>query len=329
MDRYSFFVREFLFTIILSFFSTLPIHLHLHLPLHQFLILISIFDPYLVDKIEKPILPVKPFSPRQLFTIGLIVIVGSRQLLTDHAVNASPFFSSESLKGLEKLRSPSLASSIPVSSKDETQFKLWVKYASAVYCNVESWKCGSACRGETANTTLLKSFEETVNKAYVALNDREKAIVVAFRGTANVEGFVRDTKFLFTDFPGVSGAKVHSGFLNTFVGTREKITNFIKETVPKYPGYKVVLTGHSLGGSMAVFQLLDLIGTPGLTPKNLFTYTYGEPRMGNDVFAKYVDKQGYKIFRIVNKNDIVPHVPPKEFQYFHHSPEIWVSPYVQ
>ncbi|CAJ0905313.1 11468_t:CDS:10 [Entrophospora sp. SA101] len=155
-----------------------------------------------------------------------------------------------------------------------------------------------------------------------AINDKEKAIVVAFRGTANVKSFLNDLEFLQVPFFDKSNnAKVHSGFLATYNDTRTEITNLVKKLVAENPDYKVVTTGHSLGGSLAVFQTLDLIGVPGLNPSNLLTYTYGEPRTGDKNFAALVEKTGFSFFRVVNKADLVPHVPPQAFKYQHHDPE--------
>ncbi|CAJ0834665.1 17747_t:CDS:2, partial [Entrophospora sp. SA101] len=56
---------------------------------------------------------------------------------------------------------------------------------------------------ETKDTRLIKFFQNSVprdNNAYVAINDKEKAIVVAFRGTANVKSFLNDLEFLQVPF---------------------------------------------------------------------------------------------------------------------------------
>ncbi|CAJ0749592.1 11405_t:CDS:2 [Entrophospora sp. SA101] len=162
--------------------------------------------------------------------------------------------------------------------------------------------------------------DENINyyNRLVAINDKEKAIVVAFRGTANVKSFLNDLEFLQVPFFDKSNnAKVHSG---------TEITNLVKKLVAENPDYKVVTTGHSLGGSLAVFQTLDLIGVPGLNPSNLLTYTYGEPRTGDKNFAALVEKTGFSFFRVVNKADLVPHVPPQAFKYQHHGAQFWIRP---
>ncbi|RIA89092.1 lipase [Glomus cerebriforme] len=220
---------------------------------------------------------------------------------------------------------------IPVSESDIREFKLWVKYASAAYCNVTDWNCGEACLGETAGTRLVKFFSHSVprdNNGFIAINDKEKAIVVGYRGTADVQSFISDTQFNQTSFdnPKFKNAKVHSGFLAIYNDTRNEITSLLKDLVKQHPDYKVISTGHSLGGSLAVFQTLDLIDTPGLNPSNLITYTYGEPRTGNKDFADFVQSTGFKFFRVVNRNDIIPHIPPQLFEYDQYGPEFWVDP---
>ena len=39
------------------------------------------------------------------------------------------------------------------------------------------------------------------------------------------------------------------------------------------------------------------------------TYTFGSPRVGNQQFALYFDSVFGNSYRIVNSNDLVPHVP--------------------
>jgi predicted lipase len=107
--------------------------------------------------------------------------------------------------------------------------------------------------------------------------------------------------------------------------TKEEITKLVKSLAKKNPKYTIVNVGHSLGGSLAVFQTLDLLAA-GLPAKRLMTFTYGQPRTGNDVFAKHVESLPIRLFRVVNKNDIIPQIPPVQFGYAHTVPEYWITP---
>jgi len=266
-----------------------------------------------------------------IFIVVFLIIVNVSSF---YYINATPVHyhkraNNKTITGNKKIKDTS--SQIVIGNGDLTEFRFWSKYANAAYCDVTDWKCGAACNTEeTKGTRLIKFFQNSVprdNNAYVAINDKQKAIVVAFRGTANVKSFLNDLEFLQIPFFDKSnGAKVHSGFLATYNDTRTEITTLVKKLVAENPTYKVVTTGHSLGGSLAVFQTLDLINVPGLNPSNLLTYTYGEPRTGNKGFASLVEKTGFSFFRVVNKADIVPHVPPQVFKYQHHGPQFWIRP---
>ncbi len=217
-----------------------------------------------------------------------------------------------------------------VSEDDIREFKLWANYAGAAYCDVTDWKCGKACEGDTVGTRVIKFVHDSVprgNNVYVAINDKEKAIIIAYRGTSDIQSFLQNFQVIQIPYsPSVPDAKVHSGFFTTYNDTKDEITSLVKELVKDNPSYKVISTGHSLGGTLAVFQTLDLICTPGLNPSNLLTYTFGEPRSGNDAFAKFIIDTGYEFFRVVNRNDLVPHVPPRQLQYVHYGPEYWIDP---
>ncbi|CAG8513753.1 7018_t:CDS:2 [Paraglomus occultum] len=249
-----------------------------------------------------------------IFLLGFISVV-----FNQFVVNASPV----------AYRRDNSTSQEPVSTDLVNNFKLWVQFASAAYCNVTNWDCGKACRGDTTGTRLIKFFSKSKpndNNGYVAVNDQFKSIIVAYRGTADIQSFIEDIKFLETPFPGVPGAKVHAGFLAVYNDTREEITQIVKDQVAQNPGYNVISVGHSLGGSLALFQTLDLLDTPGLSPDKLMTFTFGQPRTGNDAFAQYVESLPVKIYRLVNKNDIIPHLPPESFEYAHTAPEFWIDP---
>ncbi len=64
------------------------------------------------------------------------------------------------------------------------------------------------------------------------------------------------------------------------------------------PNYKIVLTGHSLGGAMSrltTFFILYLKQFPGT---QLELYTYGEPRSGNKGFADFMNAQNITTARV-------------------------------
>lgn len=57
-------------------------------------------------------------------------------------------------------------------------------------------------------------------------------------------------------------------------------------------------------------------------------YTFGQPRVGNAEFAKYLDTV-IGAFRVVHNGDLVPHIPPASFTFVHGSTEIWYDEAMQ
>jgi Lipase (class 3) len=63
-----------------------------------------------------------------------------------------------------------------------------------------------------------------------------------------------------------------------------------------------------LGGSLATLLALDLAANTTFTHPAL--YTYGSPRTGNSLFASTFDQVVTQSYRVENRLDIVPKVPP-------------------
>eukprot|EP01129_Flabellula_baltica_P004990 TRINITY_DN1779_c0_g1_i3.p1 TRINITY_DN1779_c0_g1~~TRINITY_DN1779_c0_g1_i3.p1 ORF type:complete len:293 (+),score=36.72 TRINITY_DN1779_c0_g1_i3:229-1107(+) len=149
---------------------------------------------------------------------------------------------------------------------------------------------------------------------------------VMFRGTVreHITNWITDLTFTLSDFhPEVSGAKVHTGFLNAYKGVHAQLLSSMNEIVAKYAVSKVVVAGHSLGGSLATICAADF-ARRGIV-KEIELYTFGAPRTGNYKFAMYVNSALKSSYRVVNQRDIVPHVPQTIWGYSHVPTEYWYS----
>ncbi len=82
------------------------------------------------------------------------------------------------------------------------------------------------------------------------------------------------------------------------------------------------ITGHSLGGALAVLAASMIHIDPSLAPikaKLRGVYTYGQPMVGDSVFAaKFEHEFGDMLFRHVYKADLVPRLPPITMGRFQH-----------
>lgn len=82
------------------------------------------------------------------------------------------------------------------------------------------------------------------------------------------------------------------------------------------------LTGHSLGGALAVLTAALLFQDPNAEPiwdRLRGIYTYGQPMVGREDFAnQYGGTVGRKLFRHVYRRDLIPRLPPWSAGSFRH-----------
>ncbi|KAJ2793672.1 hypothetical protein H4R20_006473, partial [Coemansia guatemalensis] len=201
-------------------------------------------------------------------------------------------------------------------------------YARAAYLLGEKWNCVPSCLApETAGTVIDYTWHNNSppSVGYIGHNDYTRIIIVAFRGTANAEDWIQDSEFSFDPWPShIPGAMVHHGFLNAYQSVSDKVKRSISQLAAKYPLYKIVFTGHSLGGAQSAICAVDVLRQKPELKSRSHLYTYGMPRIGNEAWADGVDKLGIPIYRVVYENDLVPHIPFQWLGYRHFSQEVWI-----
>ena len=146
---------------------------------------------------------------------------------------------------------------------------------------------------------------------FVAVSQTEKVIAVAFRGTQNIKQLVTQILRVLTE-PKQSfqpGGEVQAYFLDAFQIVWNDLQSFVYEEIKKYPNYKVWVTGHSLGGSLASLASTLIASEQKTTKDNLILYTFGQPRVGNYDYALTHDGLVPKSFRVTHFRDIVVHLP--------------------
>lgn len=147
---------------------------------------------------------------------------------------------------------------------------------------------------------LLDTFSQDGTEAVLARMETEEKsdgmLVLAFRGTQpNITDILSDIKADLTCAPG--GGRVHRGFMEAF----DKIRDQLQKALETHAGSPVYITGHSLGGALA------LVATRYLEKNSSGAcYTFGAPRVGDD---RFFDDIKTPIYRIVNAADGVPRVP--------------------
>lgn len=146
----------------------------------------------------------------------------------------------------------------------------------------------------------------------------EKNIIVTFKGSSTFSDFLDDINFQHYDCPeDYTLGTIHQGFYNRLFDIETVVNGknvprckVIVDLLLKYPEtYNVYLTGHSLGGGLATAFYNYLKKN---IKNEIQLITFGSPRVGDSVFVKSTIST-----RIVNKNDIIPHLPLSIFGYRH------------
>ncbi|KAL2760491.1 hypothetical protein ACRALDRAFT_2050733 [Sodiomyces alcalophilus JCM 7366] len=249
-------------------------------------------------------------------------------LLSLLALTASALPVEEYRRSLETADFNTLA----VSSPDLDNLRFFVQYAGAAYCNSKNaagtpLACSaSACpRVEANGATTVASFrgDDTGIEGLVARDDVARLIVLTIRGSNEILNWITNIDFFFTGCNSlVSGCQTHSGFTRAWEGLRTPAINAIRTTRAQYPGYRVVVTGHSLGAAVATLAAAYLRAHENI-PVDL--YSYGAPRVGNAQFANFVSAQPGANWRLTHGDDPVTRLPPIIFGYRHTTPEHWLT----
>ncbi|XP_062232420.1 triacylglycerol lipase OBL1-like [Phragmites australis] len=184
-----------------------------------------------------------------------------------------------------------------------------------------------------------KFIKDHTTQAFVVTDRASDAsvVVVSFRGTElfNMHDWSTDVNLSWLGM-GAMG-HVHVGFLKA-LGLQEmngkdaaqdfpetapntaadkpvayyKLREVLREQIKKHPKANLVVTGHSLGGALAVIfpAILAFHGERDILDRLLSVITYGQPRVGDKTFAAYVRANvTVEPIRVVYRYDVVPRVP--------------------
>ena len=176
--------------------------------------------------------------------------------------------------------------------------------------------------------STVRDFRDptTSTYGYVASNDR--MVLVTFGGTdfLNLRDLISDADALQLvydeQFCLAPDARVHRGFRDGASTVVRGVMNVVERMSRGEeggegaggPAKPVWVAGHSRGGALAMLAAAAFARAreqdPAFPPL-AGVYTYGQPRVGNGVFAETLDARQVPIVRFVNGDDPIPRVPPE------------------
>ncbi|USP81896.1 uncharacterized protein yc1106_09170 [Curvularia clavata] len=219
-----------------------------------------------------------------------------------------------------------------VSSSVLDQLQFFSQYSAAAYClgnnNSPNTKVtcpqGNCARVEAANTNTLTEFENSLLSdvtGFVATDTTNKLIVISFRGSRSVRNWLTNVQFPVIPTTICNNCSASTGFWNSWLEAQSNVIAAVTKGKQQFPDFKVVATGHSLGGALAGLAA-GVLRSQGMT---VDLYTYGAPKIGLDNISNYLTQTNRgATYRVTHKNDPVPKLPPALLGYRHYSPEYYV-----
>ncbi|OQE13511.1 hypothetical protein PENFLA_c047G01580 [Penicillium flavigenum] len=166
------------------------------------------------------------------------------------------------------------------------------------------------------NTTVINAFHSDHGPTgYIALDHTRELIVLAFRGTVSKSDGDTDLDIALTPIDEVcTGCRAHHGFWVYWSAVASQATSQLRDATSAYPGYRLSVVGHSLGGGISA-----LAGT----------WTFGGPKPGNMKLAEFITNQQApnSIYRATHTTDPIPKVPVNLpfLDWSQPSPEFWIT----
>lgn len=233
----------------------------------------------------------------------------------------SVLFSSASPNLFTALKSGLSSSDRPKIVNDPMAFQA-LSIASFSYCmapQIKKFTCE-----DCDDRSLVLSYQSPLSKSQrhhsrtsqvvIVSDHRTKQILVGFRGSRSAHHWMKNWRHQFTNW---HLGRVYSGFHRQFIQLVNRTVKALLRERIRYPYYPIIMAGHSTGGSLAMMMGSYLAEKyPKLTPSRL--YTFGTPRTGDAPFANLLQHVFFgKLFRIINKDDMMGDVPPVNLEYFH------------
>ena len=158
--------------------------------------------------------------------------------------------------------------------------------------------------------------DDTVSIGLICQANGAGDTVITLRGTEGTLEWIHDAEFGTVPCPFLVGAgHTEDGFTAMYSSLRTgaapnspTVAKSIGSLAFPRPVTSMTVCGHSLGGALATLLALDLAANTGFS--HPVVYTYASPRTGDSLFVSTFNQVVTNSYRIENRLDIVPKLPP-------------------
>lgn len=163
------------------------------------------------------------------------------------------------------------------------------------------------------NNFNCKNINNFNNNTKCIIFFNNETIDICFRGTVNYFNIYSNMQICLTNYNNI---QIHSGFLDQYLQIKQELFTNIDNIIKNNNIKNISLSGHSSGGAIANIASIDFCKKYNNT--KIICVTFGSPKVGNTNFVKEYNKYVKNSYRIVNKNDIIEHLPfPFLYKHIH------------
>lgn len=213
-----------------------------------------------------------------------------------------------------------------------------VYFSKITYCtgaHIKTWQCGACPQFRGVTNVTVANDQEQDAQAFVGfvppqqgLSNRDGQIVMGFRGTTDLLGWLVDLNFPAVEYGlyncsqrGFGVCKVHEGLMHSTQKLLATMLPAMQRLVDEHPKADIFVTGHSMGAAQAEISWIQV--KLGIKCDNCrkFMYSYGAPRVVNPALSSFMwslsesdPNSGH--YRASNLDDIITHIAPIVFDEF-------------
>lgn len=189
--------------------------------------------------------------------------------------------------------------------------------------------------GAAASVNVVDYITDKQTDTHALIIDGTDRLIVAFKGTTSAQNLKTDLRISHMRASGLlptrlggefaeedertraaplfqtrqwSKAQIHKGFASAYASIAPRLITKLQSLLQERRR-PVFLTGHSLGGALAMICSFDVHTRLGLPASEILVSTFGAPRAANETFRSVYDSQVPTCWRVVVGPDVVAKLP--------------------